>query len=100
VIGALAGLAVGSAAHWIAPTWPDIRKCSLFLAWVRCSPHGRAPLTGIVLMIELTGKYDYMLPLLVSCFVALWHRRGHEQRSDLRGVAGTHETAREAAASG
>ena len=30
----------------------------------------RAPLTGIVLMIELTGKYDYMLPLLVSCFVA------------------------------
>ena len=30
----------------------------------------RAPLTGIVLMIELTGKYDYMLPLLVSCFAA------------------------------
>jgi len=30
----------------------------------------RAPLTGIVLMIELTGKYDYMLPLLVSCLVA------------------------------
>ena len=30
----------------------------------------RAPLTGIVLMIELTGKYDFMLPLLVSCFVA------------------------------
>ena len=28
------------------------------------------PLTGIVLMIELTGKYDFMLPLLVSCFVA------------------------------
>jgi len=30
----------------------------------------RAPLTGIVLMVELTGKYDYMLPLLVSCFAA------------------------------
>ena len=30
----------------------------------------RAPLTGIVLMIELTGSYDYMLPLLVSCFAA------------------------------
>jgi CIC family chloride channel protein len=30
----------------------------------------RAPLTGIVLMIELTGKYDFMLPLLVCCLVA------------------------------
>jgi CIC family chloride channel protein len=30
----------------------------------------RAPLTGIVLMIELTGQYEYMLPLLVSCLAA------------------------------
>lgn len=30
----------------------------------------RAPLTGIVLTVELTGEYDYMLPLLVCCFVA------------------------------
>ena len=30
----------------------------------------RAPLTGIVLMIELTGQYDFMLPLLVSCLAA------------------------------
>ncbi len=30
----------------------------------------RAPLTGIVLMVELTGKYDFMLPLLVSCLAA------------------------------
>lgn len=29
----------------------------------------RAPLTGIVLMVELTGKYDFMLPLL-GCLVA------------------------------
>jgi CIC family chloride channel protein len=30
----------------------------------------RAPLTGIVLIIEMTGNYDQMLPLLVSCFCA------------------------------
>ena len=30
----------------------------------------RAPLTGIVLMIELTGTYDFMLPLLGCCLVA------------------------------
>lgn len=30
----------------------------------------RAPLTGIVLIIEMTGNYDLMLPLLVSCLSA------------------------------
>ena len=30
----------------------------------------RAPLTGIVLIVEMTGNYNQMLPLLVSCFCA------------------------------
>jgi CIC family chloride channel protein len=30
----------------------------------------RAPLTGIMLIIEMTGNYELMLPLLVSCFCA------------------------------
>jgi len=30
----------------------------------------RAPLTGIVLVIEMTSSYTLMLPLLVGCFVA------------------------------
>lgn len=30
----------------------------------------RAPLTEIVLMVELTGEYSFMLPLLVSCLIA------------------------------
>ena len=30
----------------------------------------RAPLTGIVLMVEMTGRYEFMLPLLVSCLTA------------------------------
>ena len=30
----------------------------------------RAPLTGIILMLELTRTYDFMLPLLVSCLCA------------------------------
>jgi len=71
VIGALGGLAVGRAAHAITPLWapqPEIFAVlgmgALFTSIVR------APLTGIVLMIELTGKYDFMLPLLVSCFAA------------------------------
>jgi CIC family chloride channel protein len=71
VLGSLGGLAVGVAAHAAIPEWavyPEtfavIGMGALFTATVR------APLTGIVLMIELTGVYDFMLPLLVSCFAA------------------------------
>ena len=71
VLGSLGGLAVGSALHAIVPslafypeTFAVISMGALFTATVR------APLTGIVLMIELTGKYDFMLPLLVGCFAA------------------------------
>ena len=71
VLGALGGLAVGRISHAIAPTWaaqPEIFAVlgmgALLTAIVR------APLTGIVLMVELTGKYDFMLPLLASCLVA------------------------------
>jgi chloride channel protein, CIC family len=71
VLGSLGGLAIGAVVHVTAPGWGDIPATfavlgmgALFTATVR------APLTGIVLMIELTGTYDFMLPLLVSCFAA------------------------------
>jgi CIC family chloride channel protein len=71
VIGALGGLAFGRVLHGVLPTWaaqPEafavIGMGGLLTAIVR------APLTGIVLMIELTGKYDFMLPLLACCLVA------------------------------
>jgi len=71
VLGSLGGLAVGSAVHAVLPslaaypeTFAVLGMGALFTAAVR------APLTGIVLMVELTGKYDFMLPLLASGFVA------------------------------
>lgn len=71
VIGALGGLSFGGLAHQLAPAWfarPEVFVVlgmgGIFTAIVR------APLTGLVLMIELTGTYDFMLPLLVSSFAA------------------------------
>jgi chloride channel protein, CIC family len=71
VLGSLGGLALGSGVHAVLPGWaafPEtfavIGMGALFTATVR------APLTGIVLMIELTGEYGFMLPLLVSCLAA------------------------------
>jgi CIC family chloride channel protein len=31
----------------------------------------QAPLTGIVLIIEMTQNYSLILPLLIACFIAL-----------------------------
>lgn len=71
VIGALIGLAVGQVTQMIAPSsvpvpavFAVVGMAAYFTAIVR------APLTGVVLIIEMTGNYEQMLPLLVSCFFA------------------------------
>jgi CIC family chloride channel protein len=81
VLGSLGGLAVGAAVHAVLPSWATFPETfavigmgALFTASVR------APLTGIVLMTELTGKYDFMLPLLVSCFAAYGIAEGLRDR--------------------
>jgi CIC family chloride channel protein len=71
VLGALIGLAIGQIAHMLAPqvvpipaVFAVVGMAAYFTAIVR------APLTGIMLIIEMTGNYSQMLPLLVSCFCA------------------------------
>jgi CIC family chloride channel protein len=71
VVGALGGLALGGVGHYLAPglvqhpqVFAVLGMGALLTAMVR------APLTAIVLMVELTGKYDYMLPLLACCLAA------------------------------
>jgi CIC family chloride channel protein len=72
VLGALGGLWFGVGVHHfmdgpvaISPqVFCVLGMGALFTAIVR------APLTGIILMIELTGTYGFMLPLLVSCLGA------------------------------
>lgn len=70
-LGALIGLAVGQIAHNLAPSivpipavFAVVGMAAYFTAIVR------APLTGIMLIVEMTGNYSQMLPLLVSCFSA------------------------------
>lgn len=70
-LGALLGLATGQIAHAIAPAavpepavFAVVGMAAYFAAIVR------APLTGIALIVEMTGNYQQMLPLLVACFCA------------------------------
>ncbi len=71
VLGALIGLGVGEITHHLFPSlvpipaiFAVVGMAAYFAAIVR------APLTGIVLITEMTGNYAQMLPLLVACFFA------------------------------
>ncbi len=71
VLGALLGLGVGQVVHHYMPSaapqpavYAVVGMGAFFTAIVR------APLTGILLIVEMTGNYEQMLPLLVSCFCA------------------------------
>jgi CIC family chloride channel protein len=70
-LGALIGLAVGQTAQWLMPsviTQPEVfavvGMAAYFAAIVR------APLTGVVLIVEMTGNYWQLLPLMTACFCA------------------------------
>lgn len=68
VLGALAGVFVGSLGHLWAPEWiPSVPVFAVLGMGALFAAAVRAPLTGIVLMVELTGQYNIMLPLLTAC---------------------------------
>ncbi|HVO94231.1 MAG TPA: H(+)/Cl(-) exchange transporter ClcA [Terriglobales bacterium] len=70
-LGALLGLGFGHAVHYVTPAvttepalFAVVGMAAYFTAIVR------APLTGILLITEMTGSYEQMLPLLASSFCA------------------------------
>ncbi len=71
VLGALLGLSVGHSAHTLFPAVAPTPGAFAVVGMAACfTGIVRAPLTGIVLIAEMTGSYSQMLPLLVSCFAA------------------------------
>jgi len=71
VLGALGGLLFGHGIAHLSPAWmPNPESFAVLGMGALFTAIVRAPLTGIVLMVEMTGKYDFMLPLLASCLAA------------------------------
>ncbi|MGB9661178.1 MAG: H(+)/Cl(-) exchange transporter ClcA [Moorellaceae bacterium] len=71
VLGTLIGAGIGQAGSYLFPglqgmtaTFAVLGMAAYFVAIVR------APLTGMVLITEMTGHYQHMLPLLVACTMA------------------------------
>ena len=54
----------------------------------------RAPLTGIVLVVEMTANVTMLLPMLGACFMAMLVPTLDARRANLRFVAGAHSGAR------
>lgn len=70
IIGALVGLIVGqSAAHYFQSLHDPAAFAVLGMAAMFASSV-RAPLTGIVLILEMTGNYEQLFGLAVACLVA------------------------------
>jgi CIC family chloride channel protein len=71
VLGSELGLAIGFVSQRVLPhavehpeTFAVVGMAAYFSAIVR------APLTGIVLVVEMTGNYSLVLPLLAACLTA------------------------------
>jgi CIC family chloride channel protein len=70
-VGAMAGGAFGRAAHWLLPGIASRAEPYAAVAMgAVVSGATTAPLTGVLMMFELTGSYQIVLPLLVACGVA------------------------------
>jgi chloride channel protein, CIC family len=72
VLGAQAGLVFGKmCVHWFPEVAADptafavVAMAAIFTAIVR------APITGIILAVEMTGSFTLLLPMLTSCFAAM-----------------------------
>ena len=70
-LGALIGLGLGQLMHFLLPTivtqpevFAVVGMAAYFAAIVR------APLTGVILIVEMTGNYWQLLPLMTACFCA------------------------------
>ncbi len=71
-LGALLGIGVGEATQLL---FPELNVDSRLFAVVGMAAYFsgvvQAPLTGIVLIIEMTDNYALILPLFIACFTAL-----------------------------
>jgi CIC family chloride channel protein len=72
VLGAQSGLLFGAACRMAFP-WLSIQPEGFAVVGLAAFFTGvvRAPLTGIVLVTEITGSITMLLPMLGACFVAM-----------------------------
>jgi CIC family chloride channel protein len=72
VLGAQSGLMYGIAcSRWVQSVAPDPRLYAIVGMAAFFTGAVRSPVTGIVLVTEMTGSFKLLLPMLGSCFAAM-----------------------------
>jgi CIC family chloride channel protein len=71
VMGSVAGLLIGDISHLVAPAYtPDPRVLATVGMASIMAASVRAPLTAVVLIVEMTGQYHLLYALLLAAFLA------------------------------
>ncbi|WP_373046430.1 chloride channel protein [Vulgatibacter sp.] len=71
VLGAMLGGAFGTVVHSLAPEHTAVPGAYALVGMgALIAGSTLAPLTGIVMLFELTGNYEIILPLMVTCVIA------------------------------
>jgi CIC family chloride channel protein len=70
VLGAQLGFLSGSLANWFMPSSVDLTAFVIVGMGALFTGIVRVPVTGIILMIEMTGTYALILPLSLACLAA------------------------------
>lgn len=71
VIGSMLGGAFGSVVHGILPEYTAVPGAYALVGMgALIAGATLAPLTGIVMLFELTGNYEIILPLMVTCVIS------------------------------
>lgn len=72
VLGAASGTLFGGAIHAVAASWvPDPRTYTLVGMAVFFTGVVRSPITGVVLVAEMTATATQLLPMMVACAAAM-----------------------------
>ncbi|HEV3302035.1 MAG TPA: H(+)/Cl(-) exchange transporter ClcA [Planctomycetaceae bacterium] len=72
VIGAQSGLLFGILCqHWAPDAVPDPKALAVVGMAAFFTGTVRAPITGILLVTEMTGNFALLLPMLAACFTAM-----------------------------